>query len=40
MTAGNRGESFKTFAEFKEKIVKHYQQDMVGGILKNLLEIV
>jgi hypothetical protein len=38
-TAGTlpRGEEFKTFAEFKGLIVKHYQDDMVRGILKNLI---
>ncbi len=38
-SAGNlpRGEKFKTFAEFKEIIVKDYQADMVRGIMKNLM---
>ncbi|MBM4071668.1 MAG: DUF1592 domain-containing protein [Planctomycetes bacterium] len=31
-----RGEEFKTFAEFKGLVVKHYQDDLVRGILKNL----
>lgn len=31
-----RGEEFKTFAEFKGLLVKHYRDDMVRGILKNL----
>lgn len=30
-----RGEEFKSFAEFKAVTVKHYQADMVRGILKN-----
>lgn len=32
-----RGQEFKTFAEFKQVIVKDYQADMVRGILKNLM---
>jgi hypothetical protein len=32
-----RGESFKTFAEFKDVLVKNYQTDMVRGIMKNLM---
>ncbi len=38
-TAGSlpRGESFKTFAEFKAIVVKDYQTDMVRGIMKNLM---
>jgi len=38
-TAGNlpRGEAFKTFAEFKQLIVKHYQADMVRGLMKNFV---
>lgn len=32
-----RGEEFKTFAEFKQVIVKDYQADMVRGVLKNLM---
>ncbi len=32
-----RGEAFKSFAEAKALIVKHYQDDMVRGILKNLV---
>ena len=31
-----RGEEFKTFAEFKQVIVKHYQADVVRGVMKNL----
>ncbi|MBM3994170.1 MAG: DUF1592 domain-containing protein [Planctomycetes bacterium] len=31
-----RGEQFKTFDEFKGLIVKHYQDDLMRGILKNL----
>lgn len=30
-----RGEEFKTFAEFKQLVVKHYRDDMVRGLLKN-----
>ena len=30
-----RGEKFKTFAEFKQLVVKHYQDDLVRGLLKN-----
>ncbi len=30
-----RGETFKTFAEFKQLIVKDYQADMVRGLMKN-----
>jgi hypothetical protein len=32
-----RGETFQTFAEFKLLVVKHYQDDLVRGILKNLM---
>ncbi len=32
-----RGEEFKTFAEFKDVVVKNYQDDMVRGIMKNLM---
>ena len=32
-----RGEAFKTFAEFKQIVVKDYQSDMVRGIMKNLM---
>ncbi|MBL8794349.1 MAG: DUF1592 domain-containing protein [Planctomycetia bacterium] len=32
-----RGEEFKTFAECKQLIVKHYQADVVRGLLKNLV---
>lgn len=32
-----RGESFRSFAECKTKIVKHYQADLVRGLLKNLV---
>ena len=32
-----RGEEFKTFAEFKQVVVKEYQADLVRGLLKNLL---
>ncbi|MGF1583359.1 MAG: DUF1592 domain-containing protein [Gemmataceae bacterium] len=32
-----RGEKFKTFTEFKQVVVKHYQKDMVRGLLKNLM---
>jgi hypothetical protein len=37
-TAGNlpRGEAFKTFAEFKQLLVKHYRDDLTRGLLKNL----
>ncbi|VTT99771.1 signal peptide protein : Uncharacterized protein OS=Blastopirellula marina DSM 3645 GN=DSM3645_04530 PE=4 SV=1: PSCyt1: PSD3: PSD5: PSD4: PSCyt3: PSD2 [Gemmataceae bacterium] len=31
-----RGEEFKTFAEFKQAIVAHYQPDVVRGLMKNL----
>lgn len=30
-----RGEQFKTFAEFKALLVKHYRDDLVRGLLKN-----
>ncbi|MBA4067551.1 MAG: hypothetical protein C0501_28350 [Isosphaera sp.] len=30
-----RGEEFKTFAEFKGLVVKHYRDDLVRGLLKN-----
>ena len=38
-TAGKlpRGEEFKTFAEFKQLVVKDYQADMVRGLMKNLM---
>lgn len=38
-TAGHlpRGEEFKSFAEFKDLVVKNYQPDMVRGIMKNLM---
>lgn len=32
-----RGEAFKTFAEFKQIVVKDYQADMVRGIMKNFM---
>jgi len=32
-----RGEEFKTYAEFKQLIVKHYQTDLVRGLMKNLM---
>lgn len=32
-----RGEEFRTYAECKQLIAKHYQADMVRGILKNLI---
>jgi hypothetical protein len=32
-----RGEEFKNFTEFKNILVKNYQDDMVRGILKNLM---
>lgn len=32
-----RGEEFKTYAEWKEIVVRHYQEDLVRGLLKNLL---
>ena len=32
-----RGENFKTFAEFKELLVMHYQADLVRGLLKNFV---
>lgn len=32
-----RGEEFKTFAECKQLIVKHYQTDLVRGLMKNLV---
>lgn len=31
-----RGEEFQSFAEFKTLAVRHYQADMVRGLLKNL----
>ena len=31
-----RGEEFKTFAEFKQLVVKEYQPDLVRGLVKNL----
>ncbi len=30
-----RGEEFKTFGEFKQQLVKHYQDDLVRGLMKN-----
>jgi len=38
-TAGRlpRGEEFKTYAEFKQRVVKDYQTDMVRGLMKNLM---
>lgn len=30
-----RGEAFKSFAEFKQLMVQHYQDDLVRGLLKN-----
>jgi hypothetical protein len=30
-----RGEEFKTFAEFKQLVVKNYRDDLVRGLLKN-----
>ncbi len=32
-----RGEEFKTFREFKALIAQHYQEDVVRGLLKNLV---
>ncbi|MGE3808628.1 MAG: DUF1592 domain-containing protein, partial [Gemmataceae bacterium] len=32
-----RGEEFKTFAECKQLMIKHYQDDVVRGVLKNLV---
>lgn len=32
-----RGEEFKTFPEFKAALVKHYQPDLVRGLMKNLV---
>ena len=32
-----RGEEFQTFAEFKQTVAARYQQDMVRGLLKNLV---
>jgi hypothetical protein len=32
-----RGEEFKTFAEFKQIVVKNYQTDVVRGIMKNFM---
>lgn len=32
-----RGETFRSFAECKDLIVTHYQEDLVRGILKNLV---
>lgn len=32
-----RGEEFKSFAEFKQLIATHYQQDLVRGLLKNFM---
>jgi hypothetical protein len=32
-----RGETFKSFAEFRQKLVHDYQDDMVRGVLKNLV---
>lgn len=31
-----RGEEFKTYAEFKQFVVKEYQTDLVRGLMKNL----
>lgn len=31
-----RGEEFRTFAEFKQQVVAHYQADVVRGLAKNL----
>lgn len=31
------GEEFRSFSECKELMVKHYQKDMVRGVLKNLM---
>jgi len=31
-----RGEKFTNYREFKELFVKHYQDDLVRGLLKNL----
>ncbi|MBY0528350.1 MAG: DUF1592 domain-containing protein [Gemmataceae bacterium] len=32
-----RGEEFKTFAEFRQLVVKEYQTDLVRGLMKNLM---
>jgi hypothetical protein len=32
-----RGEEFRSFAEFKQLVVKNYQTDLVRGIMKNLM---
>ena len=32
-----RGEEFKTFSEWKKIVVRKYQADLVGGLMKNLL---
>ncbi len=31
-----RGEEFRTYAEFKQLVVKHYIKDLVRGLMKNL----
>ncbi|MEQ8790391.1 MAG: DUF1592 domain-containing protein [Pirellulaceae bacterium] len=38
-TAGKlpRGEQFESFEQFKQLVVDHYMEDMVGGLLKNLM---
>lgn len=38
-TVGNlpRGEGFRTFAEFKQRIVQDYREDLVRGLAKNLM---
>jgi hypothetical protein len=32
-----RGEEFRTYADFKEKVVSNYQADMVQGLMKNFM---
>jgi hypothetical protein len=32
-----RGETFKTYAEFKELVAKHYAQDLMRGVMKNFV---
>jgi len=32
-----RGEEFDTFAQFKSLLIEHYLDDVVGGVLKNLM---
>ena len=32
-----RGEQFRNYAEFKQLVVKHYQADMVRGLMKNFM---